>query len=62
MEDKEIKCKDCGDTFVHSIRDQEFYKEQGFQSEPKRCRLCRKLRKEGVTGKEDNFHGKKKTY
>lgn len=30
MEDKTIKCKDCGKEFVFSVGEQEFYKEKRF--------------------------------
>ncbi len=43
--DKTIKCIDCGSEFVFTARDQAFYKEQGFNNEPKRCRECRNKRK-----------------
>ena len=45
MEDKNIMCRDCGTTFVFSVRDQQFYAEKGFENEPQRCRDCRTLRK-----------------
>lgn len=47
--DKNILCKDCGVEFRHSVCDQEFYTNMGFQ-EPKKCRPCRnaaKARREG---------------
>lgn len=40
-----LKCQDCGEEFVFSERDQEFYEEKGFLP-PKRCRFCRNARKE----------------
>ena len=46
MNDKVIKCKDCGSEFVFSVGEQEFYKEKGFENEPVRCVSCRKIRKE----------------
>jgi hypothetical protein len=45
MEDKKIVCRDCGKTFVFTVRDQEFYKEKGFTNEPVRCKDCRNARK-----------------
>lgn len=45
MQDKTIVCKDCGKEFIFSVRDQEFYKEQGFENEPVRCKECRQKRK-----------------
>ncbi len=45
MEDKNIKCKDCGAEFVFTTREQEFYNEKGFNNEPQRCKPCRDARK-----------------
>ena len=46
MEDKKIVCRDCGKTFVFTVRDQEFYKEKGFTNELQvRCKDCRNARK-----------------
>lgn len=46
MADKTIKCKDCGAEFVFTVREQEFYKEKGFDNEPQRCGDCRQKRKQ----------------
>jgi len=43
--DKWITCVNCGKSFVFSARDQQYYGEQGFKNEPKRCRECRALLK-----------------
>ena len=40
-EDKTLVCKDCGQEFVFSAGEQEFYAEKGFEHEPQRCRDCR---------------------
>jgi len=45
MQDKTIVCKDCGKEFTFTVRDQEFYKEKGFDNEPKRCKECRIAKK-----------------
>ena len=45
MENKEIKCADCGEMFDFSIGEQKFYQEKEF-SNPKRCKECRRIRKE----------------
>ena len=42
--DKTIKCQDCGEEFVFTEREQEFYTEKGFEP-PKRCKTCRDARK-----------------
>ena len=45
MADKEIKCKDCGTTFVFTEGEQDFYKKRGFDNEPTRCKTCRDAKK-----------------
>ena len=45
MEDKTLICCDCGDEFVFTAGEQEFYKEKGFDNEPKRCKVCRDKKK-----------------
>ena len=35
--DKTLVCKDCGNEFVFTAGEQEFYAEKGFQNEPTRC-------------------------
>jgi CxxC-x17-CxxC domain-containing protein len=45
VDDKTIACKDCGMSFIFSVRDQQFYAEKGFENEPQRCRDCRSARK-----------------
>ena len=45
MADKMITCKDCGEEFIFSEGEQEFYAEKGFQNDPVRCPECRKARK-----------------
>ena len=51
--DKVLICKECGQEFVFTAGEQEFYAEKGFQNEPMRCKACRTKRKtqrnEGVT-------------
>ena len=44
-EDIKLVCKDCGEEFIFSVRDQEFYAEKGFQNQPLRCKACRDKRK-----------------
>lgn len=45
MEDKKIICKDCGNEFVFTVGEQEFYKEKGLENDPVRCADCRRARK-----------------
>ncbi|NLB88187.1 MAG: zinc-binding protein [Syntrophomonadaceae bacterium] len=41
FEDKTLVCQDCGQEFVFTAGEQEFYAEKGFENEPKRCKDCR---------------------
>ena len=45
FEDKTLVCKECGQEFVFTAGEQEFYAEKGFQNEPARCKSCRDERK-----------------
>ena len=37
-EDKTLVCKDCGNEFVFTAGEQEFYASRGFENEPQRCK------------------------
>lgn len=43
--DKSLTCADCGVSFPFTAKEQEFYAEKGFTSEPRRCPSCRAARK-----------------
>ena len=45
MQDIELKCRDCGETFTFTAGEQEFYQQKGFTNQPTRCPECRKARK-----------------
>ena len=47
-EDKTLICKDCGQEFIFSAGEQEFYAEKGFENEPIRCKDCRIARKNSL--------------
>ena len=49
-EDKTLVCKECGQEFVFTAGEQEFYAERGFQNEPQRCKACRDARKNATRG------------
>ncbi len=44
-EDKTLHCRDCGQDFVFTIGEQEFYAEKGLMNEPSRCPACRATRR-----------------
>lgn len=45
FQDKELTCRDCGNEFIFSASEQQFYEEKGFNNEPGRCPDCRAARK-----------------
>ena len=49
-EDKSLLCKDCGQEFVFTAGEQEFYASRGFENEPQRCKTCRDARKNATRG------------
>ena len=46
MTDKTIVCRDCGQEFVFTVGEQEFYAEKGFTNEPVRCKDCRRAKRD----------------
>ena len=54
-QDKTLKCKDCGNEFVFTAGEQEFYASRGFENEPSRCKDCRVARKNAQKGAREMF-------
>ncbi|MHC1572405.1 MAG: zinc-ribbon domain-containing protein [Methanosarcinales archaeon] len=50
MEDRTLVCKDCGEEFVFTAGEQEFFEEKGFD-DPQRCKACRDRRKSERRGR-----------
>jgi CxxC-x17-CxxC domain-containing protein len=48
--DKTLVCRDCGQTFVFSQGEQEFFSRKGYTNEPGRCPPCRQARRSQTTG------------
>ena len=55
-EDKTLVCKECGEEFVFTAGEQEFFAERGFQNEPQRCKPCRDARKNAARGPREYFN------
>lgn len=45
FQDKTKTCKDCGQDFVFTASEQEFFESKGFTNEPGRCPACRAAKK-----------------
>lgn len=58
MSDRSLTCRDCGQEFVFTAGEQEFYQQRGF-SDPQRCPSCRQARKAQRTqsGYDSNGYG-----
>lgn len=57
FEDKTLTCVECGNEFVFTAGEQEFYAEKQYQNEPKRCKECRIARKNAGRPQREYFTG-----
>ncbi|MDQ3256977.1 MAG: zinc-ribbon domain-containing protein [Acidobacteriota bacterium] len=42
LQNRTLKCADCGKEFTWEAGSQEYFREMGITSEPKRCEECRR--------------------
>ena len=56
FQDKSIQCSDCGASFTFSAGEQEFFASKGLENVPKRCALCRAVRKTQRYGDSDTSY------
>ena len=54
--DKVLNCRDCGQSFVFTVGEQEFFASRGFTNDPSRCRDCRSARR-GSSGGGGGYGG-----
>jgi CxxC-x17-CxxC domain-containing protein len=54
--DRTLTCADCGQEFVFTASEQQFYADRGF-SDPRRCRSCRAQRKAQMGSGEGSSMG-----
>ena len=56
---KTLTCRDCGQEFVFTAGEQEFYAQKGFTNEPTRCPTCRQANKaasgRGGSSRRDSY-------
>jgi len=55
FQDKNLVCKACGQQFIFTANEQEFYLQKGLTYEPKRCKSCRTLKKTNQGGYGRNY-------
>ena len=58
FEDRTLVCEDCGEEWVFSADEQQFFNERGYQT-PKRCKPCRQKRKMSRTDSSSGFSERK---
>jgi CxxC-x17-CxxC domain-containing protein len=49
-QDQTLRCRDCGQDFVFTAGEQEFYASRGLNNAPSRCPECRSARKRASGG------------
>ena len=54
--DRTLTCADCGQEFVFTASEQQFYTDRGF-SDPRRCRNCRAARKAQMGSGDQGGYG-----
>ena len=47
-----LKCRECGQDFVFTAGEQEFFASRGLQNQPGRCPACRAARRQRVGGSD----------
>lgn len=43
--DKELTCRSCGQSFLFTASEQEYYAQKGFNTAPRRCKDCRRAQR-----------------
>jgi CxxC-x17-CxxC domain-containing protein len=55
--DKTLNCRDCGQAFIFTTGEQEFFASRGFTNEPSRCPECRAERKRTQSSSGGGYGG-----
>lgn len=55
FEEKTLICKDCGEEFIFTVGEQEFFASKGFENEPKRCKKCRDAKRNAAKTPREFF-------
>ncbi len=60
-----LRCRECGQDFIFTAGEQEFYQQKGLMNNPSRCPSCRQVRKSsagGGYGGASHAHGDRPMY
>jgi len=49
FQDRTLTCRDCGESFVFSAGEQQFFSSKGLVNDPQRCASCRSAAKHART-------------
>lgn len=55
FEDKTLICQECGQEFIWTAGEQEFFAQKGFTNEPRRCKDCRDKRKQAGKSQKEMY-------
>lgn len=50
LQDKPLICAECGNQFLFTVGEQEFFASRGYTNEPRRCQDCRNSRRDQQRG------------
>jgi CxxC-x17-CxxC domain-containing protein len=53
--DKVLRCIDCGEEFVFSAGEQQFFADKGLRNDPKRCKPCKLKKNERIAANMQAF-------
>jgi CxxC-x17-CxxC domain-containing protein len=57
FEDRTLTCRECGEAFIFSAGEQQFFASKGLQHDPQRCPSCRALAKRSrAVGAPREYH------
>lgn len=48
LSEETLECRDCGDLFLFTVQEQEYYRDKGLKHKPSRCPTCRKKNRDQI--------------
>lgn len=60
--DKTLTCRECGQAFIFSAGEQEFYASRGLLNEPGRCPSCRAARRAAQATADGGYYREREMY